>query len=213
MNKALLEARKKFRGQKATVKASGGFDNSPFPEGKYTCEIVKSEIVDRQDKDTGQDTPKLVQCLKITLGDHKGRMQWPFPPDMTTLDGITRAASLFRIILGDVVPGQTNSGGDFELDIDAFLPVCESLATDCIGKVVESNVKNSKKKRDDGTPWQNVYINRALGADEKGVDRSGGESADNLPYDPPAKNKRPTAKKKVAKKTVAPVKKKVAKRK
>ena len=206
MNKSLLAARNKFKGQKATVTTNGGFDNSPFPEGKYTCEVVKSEIVDRTDKKSGEEIPKFVICLKVVLGDSKGRMQWPFPPSMDELEGITRSASLLRIMLGDVVPGQAK-GGDFELDVDKFLMVAEDLASDCMGGTVETTVKNSKKMKDDGTPWQNIYINRALGKDAKGVDKSGGNKADDLPYN----TKKKAPKKKVTPKKVAP--KKVAKKK
>jgi hypothetical protein len=200
MNKALLEARKKFANQKTKMQNSGGFDNSNWAEGKYTCDIIKSEIVDREDKNTGEEIPKFVICVKAVVGECKGRTKFPFPPSMTDLDGITRAAQIIRIILGDVVPGRTLPSGEFELDVDKFLLNCEALASQCNGKTVEIQVKNSKKKKEDGTFWQNVYINRALGDDAKGVDRDE-EGTDELPFKKtPTKKKKPTPKKRVAKK-------------
>jgi hypothetical protein len=204
MNQALLEARKKFMGQKAKLEGKGSFDNSPFPEGKYTCEIVKADIQNREIKDTKVETPRLVFCLNIVNGTQKGRKQWPFPPDLSDLEGITRAASTLRLILGDegkvTVPGTKKGSGDFELDVDKFLMAVETLVSECVGKMVETQVKNSKKKRDDGTFFQNIYINRALGLDQVGVDKDD-DDVNQLPFTAPAKEK------KAGKKPVKAVKK------
>jgi len=202
MNKALLEARKKFAGQKAKLEGAGGFDNSPVPEGKYTCNIIKADVVSREDRQTGEDVPRLVFCLDIVNGTLKGRKLWPFPPTLSDLEGITSSASTLRLILGDgskvSVPGAVRSGGEFELDVDKFLLGVEDLAHACIDCMVEAQVKNSKKKREDGTYFQNIYINRALGLDSAGVTEE--DSTDELLFDKPKRTGAPV--KKTAKKTV-----------
>jgi hypothetical protein len=201
MNQALLEARKKFMGQKAKLDGHSGYDNSPFPEGKYTCKIVKADIQNREVKDSnGLETPRLVFCLEVVNGTHKGRKQWPFPPDLAELEGLTRAASTLRIILGDegavTVPGVKKGSGDFELDVDKFLMAVETLASECIGKMVETSVKNSKKARQDGSLFQNIYINRALGLDQAGVSEDD-DDVNQLPFDKGTSTAKKTAKKPV----------------
>ena len=166
MNKELLEARKRFRNQKGTIKS--GYDNTPLPEGKYTGNISESSIKTVVDSE-GAKHPAHYTRITVTMGDHKGRSVFPFKPYLDDLDGITNVAKNIRTILGDV-PGKDNSKtGEFEVDIDRFLAEIEDLAAKCVNETVEITVKNSKATKDDGTPWQNVYINRALGEDKHGV--------------------------------------------
>lgn len=166
MNRELLEARKKFRNQKGTIKT--GYDNTPLPEGKYTACITESEIKTVTDGD-GAKHPAHYIRLTVTMGDHKGKSLFPFKPYLDDLDGIMAVAKNIRTILGDV-PGKDNpKTGEFEVDVDRFLAGIEDLATKCVNEVVEITVKNGRTLKDDGTPWQNVYINRALGEDKHGV--------------------------------------------
>lgn len=172
MNKKLAELRKKFRGQKGKV--ATGFDNAPLTEGKKTARIVKSQLTDDM---------KWYRQLKIEGGDENGRYCFPFRPDLSEEDGIISAARDIRAILGEVVPGTKRPDGELEIDLGEFLSQVEELISQCEDELVEVTVKNQKAKadgshlRDDGTPWQNVYINRGLGEDAAGKDTGNKEEA------------------------------------
>lgn len=169
MNKALQQAKAKFRGQKAKM-TPGGFDNSNVPPGKYTCQIVQSEIKDMSDKDKSVH-PKHYLRLVVTLGNCKGRSGFPFKVALDDVDGITSFVKNVRAVLGDVVPGRTLSSGEFEYDCASALDKAEDFAHKMIGEIVEVQVIDNKKgkPKDDGTPWQSWYINRGLGQDADGV--------------------------------------------
>lgn len=167
MNKALMEARKKFKNQKGKI--STGYDNSNLPEGKYVCKISQSEI--GESKKGKGDCVHLMR-LVVDNGDHKGRSLWPFKNDLTDVKGVLSVAKNIRAILGDVVPGrQDTTTNEFELDYDKFLAAVEGLAHECIGVMVEVTVKDNRKgkKKEDGSYWQSTYINRALGEDANAV--------------------------------------------
>jgi hypothetical protein len=169
MNKLLAAARQRMRGQKAKV--TSGFDNTPIPEGKYVAEIKQSEIKDKEID--GIMTPCFVQRLSICLGDKKGKSVWPFAPNLTTPEGLTAAARAVSSILGaEAITAGKQVGGELELDLDKFMIEIENLAPQCVGEKVEINIKNSKKHRPDGTPYQSVYINRGLGEDAKALEDS-----------------------------------------
>ncbi|MFA5936558.1 MAG: hypothetical protein WC822_01625 [Candidatus Paceibacterota bacterium] len=162
MNKELMQARQKFRNQK--MKMSAGYDNTPLPEGKYNCEVVESKVRNKVVDDT--TIPQHYMRLKIILGEQKGKSVFAFPNALNDDKGILGAARNIRAILGDV-PGKMDAHGEFEVDVDQFLAKIEDeLAPACIGEQVEITIKDSSKMRDDGTPWQNVFINRALGEDK-----------------------------------------------
>lgn len=175
MNKLLAMARQKMRGQK--MKVTSGFDNTPIPEGKYVAEIKQSDIKDKELD--GIMTPCFVQRIAITLGEHKGRNVWPFAPNLTTPDGLNAAARTISAVLGaEAITAGRQVGGELEIDLDKFMVEIESLAPQCVGEKVEINVKNSKKCRQDGTPYQQVYINRGLGDDAKALDDSDKDAED-----------------------------------
>jgi len=212
MHKALMEARKKFRGQKGSIKT--GYEQTIFPEGKYTCEVVSSEL-----KDINMSGGIYAHCmgLKIVLGEYKGKRASTFPNDMADEQGILSCAKNISSILGDVVPGK-DVKGEFMVDYDDFIKCVEDLVPKCIGEYVEITIKNGKKNRPDGTPYQNVYINRGLGSDTKAILADDGTSpskelfgGDDLNMGVKKKVAKKKAVKKVAKKKVA--KKKVVKRK
>jgi hypothetical protein len=167
MNKALMAARAAFRGQTAKIDKAG-YDNSPFPEGTYNLIVKDSKIIDNKD---GQPVHKMM--LEIVGGDTAGRKVWPYSPNLTSVDGVLSMAKNVRAILGDVVPGNKTDDGQFEIALDAFLDEAEEFAAKLIGEVVEAKCVNSKVKadgshlKDDGTPWQNWFINRGLGEDAK----------------------------------------------
>jgi hypothetical protein len=190
MNKELLALRKKFAGQKAKAE-NVGFDNTPLPEGKYTARVSKSDIVGT----------KWVRQLKIEVGDHAGRVLFPFAPNLDNSEQIVRAYMDMRRILGDRVPGKQRPDGSVEFDYGDYLMQAEDLAAACVNELVEVTLKNQRPKpdgshlRQDGTPWQNVFINRGLGADESGVRAQTPRSApverapDNLAITPKRKKK------------------------
>ena len=162
MNKLLAEARRNMRGQKAKV--GTGFDNSPIPEGKYVCVVKQSEIKDREIE--GRMTPCHVTRLVIELGEKKGKSLWPFPPVLTTPEGLTSAARNLAAVLGsEALTSGRQVGGEMELDLDKFMVEVERLIPQLVGEKVEVTVKNGKKNRPDGTPYQSTYINRGLGDD------------------------------------------------
>lgn len=222
MNPALLALRKKFKGQTAGVPKSA-FDNSPWPEGTHIVKVVDSQIktTDRTDRKTQQKYTCTVHSIMIQglEGDVKGRNHWPFAPDLGELDGIVTAARNIQAILGDVVPGHTDANDEFQVKVDEFLEALEGLAHRCIGEVIEVRVRNSKTTRDDGTAFQNVYINRGLGEDGKAyLKRSGSGSPrresstrhkedDDLNFGGKKRPARTSTKKKVAKRKVAKRKK------
>lgn len=208
MNKALLEARRKFRGQTALVKGAN-FDNSPVPEGTYTFDISESKEQEKTRK--GLAVP--VHYMRVTImdGDQRGKSMFPFAPSLDDIEGIIASARNVRAILGDVVPGSVHSSGGFQVDVGAFLEQFDELAAQCIGEAVEGTVQNQKARKDgshlknDGTPWQNVYINRGLGDDAAGArtqepktTRETHSASASLSF----KGKKKAAKKKVAKKKV-----------
>ena len=164
MNKKLMEARRKFAGQKGKVTA--GYDNTPIPEGKYIAEVAQSEVSNR-DRD-GVSTPVLYMRVVITEGEKKGRSMFPYGPSLVDAEGIAGAAKNIMAILGDVVPGKVLPNGEFEVALDKFLEKVEDLAHECVGQAIEITVKNSKKAPKEGEQRrQNTYINRGLGEDAK----------------------------------------------
>jgi len=169
MNKRLLEARRRFRAQKGRL--SGAFNNEPFPPGIYTCRVKMSEVRDIERK--GEEHPCHFLMLTVEVGDIKGRNMFPFAPALDDQDGILQCARNIRSILGDVISGRKLPGGEYEVDYDRFLMEVEDLANKCMGELVEVTVRNAKTKRDDGTPWQNVFINRGLGEDAASLDEEG----------------------------------------
>lgn len=177
MNKKLMEARRKFAGQKGKVTA--GYDNSPIPEGKYIAEVAQSEVVTR--KRNNVDTVVHYMRVVIQEGEKKGKSLFPFSPALDEADGITGAAKNIMAILGDVVPGKVLPNGEFEVDFTKFLEKVEDLAHECVGQAVEITVKNSKKAPKEGEQRrQNVYINRGLGQDAaKGKKDEGEDDPDN----------------------------------
>ena len=210
MNKALMSARRAFKGQQVKMDASSGgdFDDSPLPEAIYTNEITEAKIPDEPDKNAG----KLVWWMKIATGEYKGRVVFPYKPDLTDVNGVMSFARLVQTILGDRVelPGYEKDG-EFNLNIDAFLEDAEEYAHRLIGELVEARCVNQKPRpngshlRKDGTPWQNWYVNRGLGEDAEGVMEEEEEEK------PRTTKRKATSSMSVGKKKVA--KKKVAKKK
>lgn len=213
MNKKLAELRKQFRGQKGKV--TTGFDNTPLTEGKKTARIVKSTLTDDM---------KWQRNLKIEGGDEAGRYCFPFKPTLSEEDGLLQTARDIRAILGEVVPGEKRADGELEIDFGEFINVVEDLINQCEDELVDITVRNQKPRadgshlRDDGTPWQNVYINRGLGDDAAGNTTTETDTtkdtrdADdlNVTSGKPGAKKKPTTRRKAAPKKVA---KKVAKKK
>ena len=186
MNKALMAARAKFRGQTAKV-STGQYDNSPFAEGVYTLKVTDSKIVE-----SPEGNPKHKMTLEVVSGDMAGRKAWPYSPDISTMDGVISMVKNVRAILGDVVPGDTTSDGQFEVKADEFVGNAEEFAARLIGEVVEAKCMNQKARadgshlKDDGTPWQNWYINRGLGEDGKAAATPKGEPRKNAVRKPDA---------------------------
>jgi len=194
MNKKLMEARRKFAGQKGKVTA--GYDNSPIPEGKYIAEVAQSEVVTRKRNDV--DTVVHYMRVVIQEGEKKGKSLFPFSPALDEADGITGAAKNIMAILGDVVPGKVLPNGEFEVDFTKFLEKIEDLAHECVGESVEITVKNSKKAPKEGEQRrQNTYINRGLGQDAaKGKKDEGEDDPDNQLPGLPMKKKAVVVRKK-----------------
>lgn len=173
MNKLLMEARKRFRGQKVSVASS--YDNSSWAEGVTRCEIVESAIKEKERK--GVKTVVHYMRVKCLDGVDSGKSAFPFSPDLTTVEGVASCAKNIMSILGDVVPGRKNNVGEFEVDVPAFMEACEDFINQCIGQIVEVRVQNRKANsegthlKEDGTPWQNFYINRGMGDDANGFRR------------------------------------------
>ena len=170
MNQALLDARKRFKGQKVEM-VTRGFDDSPIPEGKYVARIVESKI---KEDDSGR--PKHSVMLRIEEGDSKGRNVWPFAPYLDDLDGVTQSAQYVRTVKGDVIPCTVTATGAMALKPDDYLAEAEELIHSMIGELVEIQIRNRSAKADNthlnnktGQPFQNVYINRGLGEDKAGV--------------------------------------------
>jgi hypothetical protein len=226
MKKSLLDARRKFKGQKAVVGSAGGFDNSPFMEGKHTFKVMESAVKE------GGSPPRDKHYMRLRCEDgaDKGKGAFPFSPYLDTADGISASATNVQRILGDVVPGTLNRDNEFVTDLGEYLEVCEGLFHQCIGQLIEVTVKNQKpnpKKAPDahinkntGKPYQNFYINRGLGDDADGIGKGSASSVGRIDPDDdlsfgdsgkPPVTKKKVAKKKVAKKKV--VKKKVVKKK
>ena len=179
MNKALMQAKQKFRGQKAKVTVSG-FDNSNVPVGKYVCQIVQSEIKNVEDKKTKQQRPRHYTRVVIQLGSCKGRSGFPYKPALDDAGELASFVKNVRAVLGDVVPGKILQSGEFEFDFSVVLDKAEQLAHNMVGEVVEMSVQDNKKGqvKDDGTPFQAWYFNRGLGEDAKGAKE---ENPDNSP--------------------------------
>ena len=221
MNKALLEARKKFRGQQAKIEGFSGFDNSPLPEGIYVAQITESKIKERDIK--GITRPVHYLMLKVADGDNKGRNIWPYSPTLDEADGIISMARNVMAIKGDgSVPGYKDSDGNFNLAMDAFLEEAESYASALVGEMVEVKCMNRKPTAsgshlnpETGQPYQNFFIQRGLGDDAASYNE-GSTSTDTTQTRKAGQSmsvgsKKKATKKKVAKKKVA--KKKVVKRK
>jgi hypothetical protein len=173
MNPLLAKAMQSFRGQTVKVDA-GGFDNSPLPEGIYTLQVVDSKVKESTDK-AGVLRPKHYQMWKIMVGDSIGRNVFPFSPWLDDANGVMSMARTVRQIKGDVVPGEKTDDGQFILNLADFVAEADSHAASLIGEVVEARCVNQKVKadgshlRDDGTPRQNWYLNRALGKDAEAL--------------------------------------------
>jgi hypothetical protein len=198
VNKALMQAKAKFRGQKAKVNSSG-FDNSNVPEGKYICQIVESKITDTQDKKTKAVHPRHYTRVTINVGNCKGKSGFPFKPALDDEGDLASFVKNVRAVLGDVVPGKTLPSGEFEFEYSSVIDKAEKFAHQMIGEMVEMTVKDKKKGKpqDDGTPWQAWYFNRGLGEDAKGAKDEGEDNGpDNQLPGLPA----PSAKKKVVRK-------------
>ena len=202
MNAALRAARKKFAGQSGTVAERP--TTTQFPNGKYTARVDKSEI-----------TPegKHEITARIVLGEYKGKLTpriWT--NDLTEVEGALSFGKNMRAILGDVIPIKVVKG-ESEMQYNDIVDVAEDLAHECIGQIIEVAILDRKAPRngsnshlkDDGTPWQNCYINRGLGDDAAGVLAAGEK-------DTPPQRVSPSQTKVTAKKKVV-AKKKVAKKK
>ena len=174
MNTALLEARKKFRGQKIEMKGTS-FSNDPLPEGKYITEVVDSKI--QVNESDGR--PKHYMMLKIVGGDTAGRNLWPFPPYLDSEDGVTQSAQYVKTIRGgEVVPHEMRDGA-YLLNPSDYLEQAEELIHSLIGEMVEVTVRNRKARPDNkhlnqetGLPYQSTYINRGLGEDKAGMENT-----------------------------------------
>lgn len=173
MDAKLLALQKQFKGQKASVEAGGGgFDNTPIPEGVYTAKIVDGKV--KTVKRKGVEVPVFYVMLNIQHGDQEGKKCWPFAPDLSQPDGIIAAAKTVRTVLGvEKLPGKITPDNQFDLQLDQFLGNAEEFAHSLIGQVVEIRVANSNQTRDDGTPFQNIWINRALGLDAAAAEKAG----------------------------------------
>ena len=222
MNAALRAARKKFANQKGTVKA--GYDNTPFNEGKYVACVERSEVTDPEGKHE--------ITARIAIGDDKGRLTpkiWV--NDLTDPPGAFAFVKNVRSILGaevdDILSGSKDAGGETEFQYGDIVDHCEDLAHRCLGEYIEVAIVNRKENpkrpgahlKDDGTPWQNCYINRGLGDDAAAVLEAGAQvtptqrvsaSKTGVTGKGKAAKKKVVAKKVVAKKKVA--KKKVARK-
>lgn len=175
MNKALLEAQKRFRNQKGSAKA--GFDNTPVPPGTYTAEISVSEVVEHTDTRTNEKYPQHRLASRVLLGDQAGRTAWHFPNRLDEANGISGFVKNVRTILGDeAVPGKLALNGEFHFDYGVVLAHAEEWAERCKGVKVEVKIVLSKTKKQDGTYYTNVYINRALGDDAEAVTSQEGDS-------------------------------------
>lgn len=206
MNRLLQEARRNFKGQKVKMKAGGtGFDNSPYTEGNHTLEITESKIKDKDGR------PQHYIMMRILEGDDKGRNAWPFNPFLDEIDGVIQSARNVRVIKGEVVPGYVDNDGDFNLTVDAYLEDAENFAHSLIGEVIEARCANSRVKPDgshlknDGTPWQNWFINRGLGDDAKAFKKDRSETVRQVhkagsSLKLATKKRKPIVKKKVIKK-------------
>jgi len=212
MNKLLQQARKNFKGQKVKMTGGGGFDNTPFVEGNHTLQIVESKIKEKDGR------PQHYIMMKILEGDDKGRNAWPFSPYLDDINGVVQSARTVRAVLGDVVPGKMDNNGEFNLSLDSYIEEAEKFIHSLLGEVVEAKCANSKPKangshlKDDGTPWQNWFINRGLGEDAKAFGNDRDEetrkthkAGDDLKVS--TKKKKPVAKKKVVKRKVIKKKK------
>jgi len=194
MNKKLMEARRKFQGQRGKVTV--GYDNSPIPEGKYIAEVAQSEVVTRKRNEV--DTVVHYMRVVITEGEKKGKSLFPFSPALDEAEGITGAAKNIMAILGDVVPGRVLPNGEFEVDFTKFLEKVEDLAHECVGQTIEITVRNSKKAPKEGQERrQNTYINRGLGEDAaKGKKAEEGDDPDDQLPGLPMKKKAVVVRKK-----------------
>ena len=202
MNQKLLEARRKFRGQKGIIEKGGGF-NAVTP-GVYTCRVTDSSL--RSLTFSGVEQERHSITLTVELGDQKGQKLSPFPPTLEEVDGIQQCASNIQRILGNVIPGKDESKG-FVIDYDGFLLKAEDLIAQCEGEMVEVTVKESKK---DATRM-NVFLNRGLGEDVAGLNKKESNTEhstdDDLDYGIKKKPAKKVAKKKAVKKAVRQKKK------
>jgi hypothetical protein len=200
MNKELMKARQQFRGQKGNI--TKGYNNTNVPEGRYTCTVVQSQVDTITDKEKVKHPAHNIR-LRIETGDHKGRQLKPFAPYLDDENGILQSAKNVAAILGDVVPGKELSNGEFSVDLDKYCEQVETLAAQCLKEIVEVTVKDNTKSKPkkDGTPWQNVWINRGLGKDAKAVLES--EQPETRTVDPDDDLDMGTGKKAKSKKRVA----------
>jgi hypothetical protein len=166
MDAKLARLKQQFNGQTAKL-TTGSFDNSPIPNGKYVAEVVESKRRDMKRK--GASVSVHYTMLKLTTpGNVQGRNVCPFAPQLDTIDGIIASAGIVRTVCGDVLPGKSNPAtGEFELKVDAYIEDLDHYLSLLLGEQVEITIKDSKgKPRDDGTPFQSVYIQRGLGKDK-----------------------------------------------
>jgi len=174
MNTALLEARKRFKGQKVVMKSTS-FSNDPLPEGKYIAEIVDSKI----QVNDNDGRPKHYVMLKIVGGDSEGRNIWMFPPYLDSEEGVTQSAQYVKTVLGgEVVPHEMKDNA-YVLNLSDYLEKAEELIHSLIGEMVEVTIRNRKARADKkhlnaetGQPYQSVYLNRGLGDDKAGVENT-----------------------------------------
>lgn len=187
MNPQLAKLRAQFRGQKAKIEKRQ-FDNGPLPEGKYQCEIVKCGIEDG----------KLKRHYKIITGEKQGRYCFPFAPDLSKTEDIVQAARDIAAILGESMPWETgtNNDGSVNISYDKFFDHIEDMAHRCIGVKIEVEIKNSKTNKDDGTPWQNVWVRRPLGSDAGGVEPESAEASKSEKLPPEGKRLTPPLRRK-----------------
>lgn len=172
MNQALLNARKQFQGQTAKLKSSQGeFDNSPFTVGLHVLEITASELREKKDR------PSHYVQMKIIGGPDDGRIAFLYSACyLDEADGVVRSASDVRRILGeDSVDGMETDDG-FEIDLAAYLENFDEVAAALIGETIEAKCVNGKTNKDDGTPWQNWYVQRGLGDDAPAAKKTAAEA-------------------------------------
>lgn len=174
MNKKLMDLRKRFASQRTAVIENTGYGTGEnrfrhVTPGKHTCIAVVSKLQDGKEGTSREGQYNHAMYLEVQSdGEDGGAWLSPYQPDLNVVDGIISCASNVQRVLSDVVPGSADGNGNFVIDIPKFLAIVEDLVGEIQGQYVEVTVKDnlkSQSRRDDGTPYQNVYINRGLGDD------------------------------------------------